>query len=404
MMESKNHLIICNKINSWVRKDCRQLEIDNLNLTVEELSDQIATFFDLPRKSFEIVCFGKFLDSAKTLDFYGIENGSLLFLSKKVTDDNPKNISNVSDETESSSKSDNISIKNHTNWFVLKNALLQSSFRQNLENITDFEVRENLRILESELKNDPFLFGIFSDPDLLDNYASKENIKNVLKKYPNFLEIAMNITGNFYTESNTSGSANNIDGNLSSINYSLDDISDDDEMDEIESISTSMTNGANADNSLTQTNEQPASFSQILMHAYQNLQDQQQRQQQQQQQQQQNSQNLITADMLRQVLLTTSSTSNSTRNSQSPALNDSCQEQPNELRSDANTNQETIDSSQRTPQTNYRSPAQILIGWAPQLRQMHELGITDDIVAIQALEATDGDVQAAINLIFSDMS
>ncbi|KPM09631.1 hypothetical protein QR98_0081700 [Sarcoptes scabiei] len=107
-MESKNHLIICNKINSWVRKDCRQLEIDNLNLTVEELSDQIATFFDLPRKSF-------------------------------VTDDNPKNISNVSDETESSSKSDNISIKNHTNWFVLKNALLQSSFRQNLENITDFE-------------------------------------------------------------------------------------------------------------------------------------------------------------------------------------------------------------------------------------------------------------------------
>lgn len=183
MMESKNHLIICNKINSWVRKDCRQLEIDNLNLTVEELSDQIATFFDLPRKSFgmgfeyqefdfnfdliiysnrfsiEIVCFGKFLDSAKTLDFYGIENGSLLFLSKKVTDDNPKNISNVSDETESSSKSDNISIKNHTNWFVLKNALLQSSFRQNLENITDFEVRENLRILESELKNDPFLFG-----------------------------------------------------------------------------------------------------------------------------------------------------------------------------------------------------------------------------------------------------
>ena len=51
-----------------------------------------------------------------------------------------------------------------------------------------------------------------------------------------------------------------------------------------------------------------------------------------------------------------------------------------------------------------RSTAQILIGWAPQLRQMRELGITDDIVAIQALEATNGDVQAAINIIFSDFN
>lgn len=50
------------------------------------------------------------------------------------------------------------------------------------------------------------------------------------------------------------------------------------------------------------------------------------------------------------------------------------------------------------------SAAQIIIGWAPQLRQMRELGITDDIVAIQALEATNGDVQAAINIIFSDFN
>lgn len=56
------------------------------------------------------------------------------------------------------------------------------------------------------------------------------------------------------------------------------------------------------------------------------------------------------------------------------------------------------------PNNDNRTPAQILIGWAPQLRQMRELGITDDIVAIQALEATNGDVQAAINIIFSDMS
>lgn len=51
-----------------------------------------------------------------------------------------------------------------------------------------------------------------------------------------------------------------------------------------------------------------------------------------------------------------------------------------------------------------RTAAQILIGWAPQLTQLRELGITDDIVAIQALEATNGDIQAAINIIFGDNS
>ena len=59
-------------------------------------------------------------------------------------------------------------------------------------------------------------------------------------------------------------------------------------------------------------------------------------------------------------------------------------------------------TSQGQPQQ--RTIAQTLIGWAPQLRQMRELGITDDIVAIQALEATNGDVQAAINIIFSDFN
>ena len=55
-------------------------------------------------------------------------------------------------------------------------------------------------------------------------------------------------------------------------------------------------------------------------------------------------------------------------------------------------------------QQGQRTIAQTLIGWAPQVRQIRELGISDDIVIIQALEATNGDVQAALNIIFSDMN
>lgn len=37
----------------------------------------------------------------------------------------------------------------------------------------------------------------------------------------------------------------------------------------------------------------------------------------------------------------------------------------------------------------------------PQLRQMREMGLTNDSVNVRALQATSGDVQAAIELVFS---
>jgi hypothetical protein len=36
-----------------------------------------------------------------------------------------------------------------------------------------------------------------------------------------------------------------------------------------------------------------------------------------------------------------------------------------------------------------------------QLQQMHELGLTDDTLNVQALQATGGDVYAAIDIVFS---
>ena len=36
-----------------------------------------------------------------------------------------------------------------------------------------------------------------------------------------------------------------------------------------------------------------------------------------------------------------------------------------------------------------------------QLQQMHELGLADDAVNLQALQATGGDVHAAIDIVFN---
>lgn len=60
---------------------------------------------------------------------------------------------------------------------------------------------------------------------------------------------------------------------------------------------------------------------------------------------------------------------------------------PNLVNSSRNNEEETMESITRRLQ--------------PQLRQMREMGLTNDAVNIRALQATSGDVQAAIELVFS---
>lgn len=87
------------------------------------------------------------------MDSYGIENGTILYLLKKVSKDELKH--SGQDETEEI----NLSTLNQGMCISLKSALLNSSFRQVIENLSDFENRENLMTVSKELKNDPSLFG-----------------------------------------------------------------------------------------------------------------------------------------------------------------------------------------------------------------------------------------------------
>lgn len=47
--------------------------------------------------------------------------------------------------------------------------------------------------------------------------------------------------------------------------------------------------------------------------------------------------------------------------------------------------------------------AQLRAQFDRHLPQMRELGITDDSLSLRALQATNGDVQAAVNLIFAGL-
>lgn len=54
-METKNYVIICDKIDSLIQKEMKQLEVSNFSLTVEKLADEIATFLNIDKNSFGII-------------------------------------------------------------------------------------------------------------------------------------------------------------------------------------------------------------------------------------------------------------------------------------------------------------------------------------------------------------
>ena len=286
---------------------------------------------------------------------------------------------------------------------ALKSALLNPMFRKVLENLTDPEKQENLMAVNPELRSDPTLFGILSDLDLLNAYINRNNIKRVLQRYPYFLEVVTHISATFHEESSSGTCSFHLDNldRSAYLNYSIDAPSDE-EMDESETSSISSTNTQTSSNRLT---EHPNhSFSSMLMQAYQN------RNTTNSQQPVSRGVPIITEgiqkgyfiskhfkwyffiDMLREALTTVPTARRPSATNVTPTpTSDNLPAAPAVPVRQAS-----------TTQSQQRSTAQILIGWAPQLRQMHELGITDDIVAIQALEATNGDVQAALNIIFSD--
>lgn len=75
------------------------------------------------------------------------------------------------------------------------------------------------------------------------------------------------------------------------------------------------------------------------------------------------------------------------------------------LRQALQQSQQAATPSFSQPSTSNSSPSSNTTrNFASQLQQMRDLGITEEAIALQALEATNGDVQAAVNLIFSDFN
>lgn len=302
---------------------------------------------------------------------------------------------------------------------AVKSALINAHFRKVLDGLADIEKRENLMAINPELRDDPTLFGILTDDTLVNTFIKPTNIMKVLKKYPNFLEVATHVAATFHEESSSSNPFNldNL-GRGALLNYSLDypsdDEMDDSETSSVDSNSTQASGSGSGGGGGRLAGHPTQGFQNLLNAAHQFQQIQRQNVRSGAAATQQPSRQLPTIitpgnnfkdlgyktnillafpEMLSLAL--SSATSAPPSATPSPAAATVVQQQPQQQQ------QTGQPAPAPAPVSQPPSSASRIIGWAPQLRQMRELGITDDIVAIQALEATNGDVQAAINIIFS---
>jgi hypothetical protein len=101
------------------------------------------------------MCFGRVLTSDKTLEWYGVRNGTTIFVLKKINYDYL--IDNQTKDKSNKEKAPQSDIQNMV--IALRTALMNSSFRSILDKLSESEARENLMAVTPGLREDPITFG-----------------------------------------------------------------------------------------------------------------------------------------------------------------------------------------------------------------------------------------------------
>lgn len=211
---------------------------------------------------------------------------------------------------------------------------------------------------------------MLQDPDLIVHMSDPETVRKIAKQHPSLIEAANYIAAHVHEE------AANVNQNQATTStgysYSLEALSDDEEMDS--------------------SSSDPPRESQPLTRN--------------------SSYNAITAAQLAAAIANATNTNFGSPSSPASNLPSTGNVITSEMFSNAMQQAfatspfgAAFGSAPSTPNVNRNSEEEsienITRRLQPQLRQMREMGLTNDAVNVRALQATSGDVQSAIELVFS---
>nr|CAD7604187.1 unnamed protein product [Timema genevievae] len=339
-----------------------KIPINSLDIIVEQLRREASKTTHLPRQFLELIYCGNILDDDATLRSCGIKEGVMVHVLRKKEKEMP-----IPDKTMTEAEIQELvlAFRTFTRHHSLRNAL---------QRLSRPEVLENIMMATPTLRDDPVAMSIIRDPELLVHMESIDTVRRVAELHPALAEAANHIAAVVHEEATTGSSSTQ--GQSSGYSYSLDALSDEEDMDSSQS-SDSQPQGSGLSRQQSYSAITAAQLAAALASATglfpsspgaSNPGP---------------SNSLITSEMFSHAM-------------ERAIANVSTSSGDTPLTGDSDTAFSTFSSEMETNQDS--APGG---GWQTQLQQMRELGLTDDAVNTQALQATGGDVQSAIELVFS---
>ncbi|XP_021922088.1 ubiquitin-like protein 7 isoform X2 [Zootermopsis nevadensis] len=259
------------------------------------------------------------------------------------------------------------------------------SYRSALHRLSRPEVLENIMMATPGLSEDPVAISIIQDPELLVHMENADTVRRIAELHPSLAEAANHIAAVVHEEAAT-GSATN-QGSSSGYSYSLDALSDEEEMDSSQSSDSQPRGGDSLSRQQSYSTITAAQLAAALASAT----------------------GLFPASPRATGCSTSLAAGPSSGGSLiTPEMFSQAMQQaianvgPNTGGSHASGDVAVTGTEASTGRTDTNPDIQAQASrLSHQLQQMHELGLTDDTLNIQALQATGGDVHAAIDIVFS---
>lgn len=333
--------------------DFRRIQLDDVNFEtkIDNLKTDISTKTNIPKDSMELVFCGNILDDEVTLNSCGLKPGVMLHVLKKKVKDIPITTQPMSEQD----------IKALV--IAFKTLTLNPSHRNSLQKLSRPDILENIIMITPGLSQDPVAISLIQDPELMVRLANFETVRRIVELHPALAEAANHIAATVHEEAIQNHTA----GPSTSAGYSLLDLLSDDE---------DMESSQSSDSVQPSVSREP-SFSGIT-HA-----------------------------QLAAALASAGGGSSSSRpapdTSSRPVADTSSSMITPEMVSQAmqRAMASVAGPAAGFPSTPTEEESSDSSNLREQMRQMRELGLTDDVVNLQALQLAGGNVHAAVDLVFS---
>ncbi|KAK8759100.1 ubiquitin-like protein 7 isoform X2 [Amblyomma americanum] len=335
---------------------------------VSALHTKVAELFGKDIGDLELVFLGKILKQDDTLEASGIKSGMTVFAYPHYEIEKPTCTLDMQDIP----------------MIAFGTALVNPAFRTVLQSLKDPDVLENVMAANPALADDPVAVGILQDPELMTLLANPNFLRKMAESHPALVEAAVQIAVSFHEEGAASKRSTSPPPEVS---YSLEALSDDEDMEgqleqagpgegglfspnRITPAQLAAALAAAAANPAGSGSASPpaATGSPLIppsprLHAPPST-----------------PRNPITSEMLNSAVQTALGTLSAPSN---PAATAPAAQPPS--------------SPGAAPEA--ADPA---VTYQNQLQQLRDMGIANDAASVQALVATGGDVQAALELLFAD--